>query len=182
MRLIVPIVLTAFFVMIALGLLAMAGYWSQFERAGEQPIPFPHDFHAGSGPVVLPSGKEANGLGLACTKCHVYVDKSKRATVPAMKICMDCHQNIQSESPYLADLKEYWKNKKPIPWARIHKLPQFVYFSHERHIKAEVDCAVCHGDMTVVKKAKQVRTLQMGFCVSCHRANNAPEDCWTCHQ
>lgn len=179
MRFIAPTLLTGFFAVIAAAMLGMSGYWATFEEAAPQPINFPHNIHAGK-------------LGITCVTCHVYVDKSKFATVPAVQICINCHGKAPSQSPEVDKLKQYWADQQPIPWVRIHQLAKFVYFSHKRHIKyfsgkgesyehGEI-CQKCHGDMTVVQTVKQVRTLQMGFCISCHQANGAPRDCVTCHQ
>ena len=169
MRNIVPILLTGFFSMMALAIVGMSGYWVTYEEAPPQPIDFPHFKHAGN-------------LGLECTTCHLYVEKSKHATVPPMSVCMDCHENAAIAGPEIEKLKKYWADKEPVPWVRIHELPQHVYFSHKRHIKADVECESCHGDMQVVRTVKQVRSFQMGFCISCHRQNNASIDCATCHK
>lgn len=172
MRMIVPLILAAFFVVVALAIGGANVFWATYEDAPPQPVAFPHDIHAG------------NAVGqqnLPCTRCHLYVEVSRFATIPPMSVCMECHGNMQSDKPEIIKLKQYWERQEPIPWQRIHSVPKHVYFSHKRHIKAGVDCAVCHGDMKVVNEVKKVRTLQMGFCVSCHRANAAPTDCWTCH-
>ena len=170
MRIIVPVVLILVFGLFGAAVLLMGFNWVSFERPiAEQPIAFPHNKHAGN-------------LNLQCTKCHVYVEKSRFAGIPAMKICMECHENAPSQTPEVDKLKNYWKRQEPIPWVKIHNVPSHVYFSHKRHIKAGVQCESCHGDMTVVTTVKRVRSFEMGFCVSCHRANNAPQDCWTCHK
>ncbi|HQU70842.1 MAG TPA: cytochrome c3 family protein [Calditrichia bacterium] len=179
MRAILATLLAGFFSVIALGMLGAGAFWVKYEKPEPQPIAYPHDLHAGK-------------LNLECTHCHVYVDKSQYATVPAMKICMDCHKDAQIVSPEIDKLKKFWENEEPIPWQRIHSVPNHVYFSHERHVKffaAKGEtykdgqiCAKCHGNMKVVKEVKQTRTLKMGFCVSCHRAEGAPTDCWTCHK
>lgn len=168
-RVIIRVLIIGFFATIAGAMFLSSAYWVKYEKPDPQPIAFPHDVHAGD-------------QNIACVTCHTYVDKSKHATVPAMSVCMSCHASIQSDSPEIARLKEYWNEQEPIPWQRIHSLPKHVYFSHKRHIKADIECATCHGDMTVVKTVKQVRTLEMGFCVSCHNAKGAPKDCWTCHK
>lgn len=169
MRTIVPLILAGFFGTMAVATFAMSAYWETYEKVPDQPIAFPHDIHAGD-------------LNIACTHCHQYVEVGKQATVPALSICMDCHAGMQSDKPEIIKLQGYWERQEEVAWQRIHTMPDHVYFSHKRHIKAGVDCAECHGDMTVVNTVKQVRTFQMGFCVSCHRANAASQDCWTCHK
>ena len=161
--------ITGFFTVMVLAILAMDAYWLNVQEPEPQPINFPHDKHAGK-------------LNIPCAQCHVYADKARFATVPAMKICVDCHITGGVKSPEIDKLMAYWERQEPVPWVRIHKVKPFVYFSHKRHVKKGIDCSVCHGDMKVVQTVKQVRTLQMGFCVSCHQANSAPLDCWTCHK
>jgi hypothetical protein len=182
MRIIVPLILIVVFGFFSLVILGMGVNWVSFEKPiGQQPVAFPHDIHAGSGLGKLSNGEEVGKLNLKCTHCHLYVEKSRFATVPPMSVCKSCHQNLPARTKELEKLKTYLDSNQPIPWVKIHNEQPFVYFSHKRHIKAKIDCANCHGDMTVVKTVKRVRTLEMGFCVSCHRANNAPEDCLTCH-
>lgn len=134
-----------------------------------QPIPFSHKLHAGDNKIP-------------CQYCHVQVDKSKHATVPAMNVCMNCHKVVRAtDSPLIRQLTEAYKAGKPIEWVKVHDLPDFVNFNHKRHIKKGFDCAVCHGDVASMAKITQVQTLQMGFCMDCHKANKAPTDCYTCH-
>ena len=45
----------------------------------------------------------------------------------------------------------------------------------------EATCAICHGKIRSMEKVKQERRLKMGDCVDCHRNNDAPTDCVTCH-
>ncbi len=169
MRIFQLTLITVFFGVMIVAILAMDAYYKGVQEPAPQPIAFPHDKHAGK-------------LNIPCTQCHVYVEKSRFATVPAMKICIDCHGTGGVKSPEIDKLMDYWNRKEPIPWVRIYKVPPYVYFSHKRHIKRGFDCAVCHGNMKVVKTVKKIRTFQMGFCVSCHRANQGPQDCWTCHK
>lgn len=193
MRFVVPILLTLVFSVFVLAILGMTTFWVEWQKPDPQPIAYPHDFHAGSAITTLSDGKVAAGLGLQCTHCHQYVDKSRFATIPAVSICAECHTKLPPRTEELQKLKAYLDNNEPIVWQRIHSVPQHVYFSHKRHVKYYADekgmdvgngeiCAKCHGNMQVVKEVKQVTTLRMGFCVSCHRAENAPQDCWTCHK
>lgn len=168
MKYFIGTLLAGFFSLIAVGMLGAGAFWAKYEKPDPQPIAFPHNKHAGN-------------LNLQCTHCHNYVEKSRFAGIPAVKICMDCHLNAPIESPEIDKLKQYWADQEPIPWQRIHYVPPHVYFNHKRHIAAGIECESCHGDMTVVDRVKQVRTLKMGFCVSCHNAKGAPVDCWTCH-
>ncbi len=153
-------------------LLIVAGmglYWWQLQRAPEQPIAFPHTVHAGT-------------LAIPCLHCHVYADKSPRAGVPTLDICMVCHQSIATERPEIVKLREHYENQQPVAWNRVHALPDFIYFTHKRHIKAGIDCFACHGAIATMERVGQVRPLKMGWCLDCHRTNGASIDCATCHR
>jgi hypothetical protein len=168
---IIPAAIFGYFVVMLAALLAMGLYWNNFEKPPEQPIKFPHDIHAGK-------------LNLPCQHCHQYADKSIHAGIPAMSICMDCHKTAARDRPEVQKLIKYWEDKKPIPWVKVHGFRKNanVGFNHKRHIKAGIDCSHCHGDMKVTRVVRRAVNLKMGFCVSCHRANAAPTDCWTCHK
>jgi hypothetical protein len=79
-------------------------------------------------------------------------------------------------------LKSSFNDNKPLEWIKVHDQPDFVYFNHSRHINRGVDCSRCHGNVVESEKIQQVESLNMGFCVNCHRENNAPNDCSTCHR
>jgi len=162
------ILLTAYFLAVLAAVGALAWDWRKHE-APVQPIAFPHPTHI-------------TKVGLACTHCHTTVDKSPRAGVPAMSICMECHKSAATDRPEIKKLAGYWDRKEPVPWIKVHILPWHVRFTHKRHIKAGVDCAVCHGEVKAEMRIRQVRSLRMGFCVNCHRQKGASTDCWTCHK
>ena len=138
--------------------------------APEQPIPFSHERHAGE-------------LQIPCAYCHVGVERSKHAVVPAMNICMNCHKVVKTESPWIQKLTEAYNKGEAIPWVKVHDIPDHVRFTHERHIKKNIACEECHGDVKKMKRIEQVKTLQMGFCVDCHRKQNPPAstNCESCH-
>lgn len=136
--------------------------------APEQPIPFSHKIHAGDNKI-------------ACQYCHVDVDKSKHSSVPSMNVCMNCHTVVKTDSPLIQQLTKAYKEGKPIEWTKVHDLPDHAYFSHKRHIAKGIDCSTCHGDVTKDPVIGQKETLNMGFCVNCHRDNDAPTECSTCH-
>ncbi len=169
MKRIVPLLLIG---LLGIGLLVvagLAGHWYFTGRKPDQPIAYTHQVH-----VV--------GLQLDCTHCHENADKSPRATLPAMSICMECHETAAIDRPEIKKLTAYWTKKELIPWRKVNRLLWHVYFTHKRHIKAGVDCTYCHSEMKAMTTARQVRSFDMGFCVSCHRANKAPTDCLTCHK
>jgi c(7)-type cytochrome triheme protein len=149
--------------------------------AQQQPIYFRHDIHAGVNQIP-------------CQYCHANASRSTAATVPPVAVCAGCHKvgGVEGTTPeFKAEIKkvmQYADQKKQIPWVRIHDLPDFVYFSHKRHVRAGIDCSRCHGDVAKMKNVHAVNVLSMGFCVSCHRAHAADKvypasiDCLTCHK
>jgi hypothetical protein len=152
--------------LLALGALAV---WRQSTPlAPAQPIAFPHTVHAGR-------------LGLRCTFCHVNAPRSPQATVPPLSICMTCHETIALDRPEVQKLRGYVVRREPVSWRRVHSVPDFVRFTHERHVKAGVDCAACHGGVAQMTRVTRVRPLTMGWCIGCHRTRGAPTDCTACH-
>ncbi len=157
----------------------------------EQPIEFPHDVHAGK-------------MGINCMYCHTYARRSAVSGLPPLQKCIGCHEHIDSvkDKPRIKKLFEYWEAKRPIPWKKIHSLPDFVRFDHERHIQrfyfqqgqpVQEVCAHCHGDVKTMTVAEKVTPLTMGWCVSCHEQDhpenavsaktaNGPNDCSYCHK
>lgn len=138
--------------------------------APDQPIPFPHDLHAGT-------------YKMDCKYCHTSVEVSRHASVPSLNVCMNCHLVVKTDSPHIQKLTEAYNSGKSIAWQKVHLLPDHVKFNHSAHIKAGKDCATCHGPVETMAKVKQVESLSMGWCVHCHRQpeNNAPTNCSTCH-
>ncbi len=154
------------------GILIIGGrflIWKNSEKKPQQPINFSHRIHTGK-------------VGLKCIKCHQYAALSPRAGIPAVKICADCHQKVAKDKPEIKKLMSFWNKSKPIPWNKVHSLPWHVRFTHKRHIKAGIDCSVCHGDVRSMETVRQVRSLEMGWCVKCHKQNEASFDCLPCHK
>lgn len=146
------------------------GYgWHLYQAKRRQPIAFSHRLHVGK-------------QNIQCTQCHLYVGKSRHAGIPFVETCMQCHKDITTQSPEIEKLLSHWRDQKPIEWANIYRLPDFIYFSHKRHIMAKVDCSECHGKVERMETIRQVSSLKMGWCISCHTAKGAPRDCWTCHK
>lgn len=161
-------------------------YVSRSERDGvgyqpDQPINFSHKLHAGE-------------MGIDCQYCHVGVEKSRHAVIPPVSTCMNCHSLAKTDSPEIQKLTEYYEEGKPIPWKRIHQVPEYAYFNHSVHVTAGIDCSSCHGDVAQMEKVEQVHSFTMGSCLSCHRephekmpyltgvVNKGPEDCASCHR
>ena len=133
----------------------------------EQPIAFSHALHAGQ-------------YEIQCQYCHTGVMKAKSANIPSANICMNCHQQIKTESPeiqkiYAAidfdkDSQTYGNNKKPIEWVRIHNLPDLAYFNHAQHVNVGgLECQTCHGPIQEMPVVYQYSKLTMGWCINCHR-------------
>lgn len=149
------------------------------EASPVQPINFSHRIHSG----------EKN---MDCQFCHIYASRSVVAGVPSVQLCMGCHDKIRVDSPEIRKLQGYWSRQEPIPWVKIHDLPDYVQFPHKRHVKAGVDCQKdCHGPIAKQAKVTRIASLMMGWCLECHRnrvfkgldgkKRSGPDDCWACH-
>jgi menaquinone reductase, multiheme cytochrome c subunit len=136
-----------------------------------QPIPYSHALHVGQ-------------LGLDCRYCHNTVEKADFAAVPPTETCMNCHISIRSNSPLLKPLRESYGKKliagddpakagKPVPWVRVHDLPDYVFFNHSAHVNAAISCVECHGNIDRMETVYQKEPLNMAWCVQCHRAPEA---------
>ncbi len=151
------------------------GYSSFFQRKRMiiQPIPFSHRIHAGT-------------YQISCKHCHTTAEKSRHASIPALHICMGCHQNVLIDHPSIQKIKAAYTGGAPIEWVRIHQLPEFIYFTHQQHIQQGVTCAHCHGEVRSMDPIEQKFPLTMGWCIECHQGKTgfkkAPIDCSTCHQ
>jgi hypothetical protein len=141
-----------------------------YNNAPIQPINFSHKIHAGDNEMP-------------CLYCHVYAERSRHSGAPAVERCMGCHKIIKTDSPEIQKLTKYWDDKEPVPWLKVHNLPDFVYFPHKRHVRAKVDCKECHGDVAAMPVVERVASLKMGWCLKCHKAKEVKNgrDCWTCH-
>jgi Cytochrome c7 and related cytochrome c len=137
--------------------------------APRQPLPFPHKTHIAKKAV--------------CTDCHESVEKGPIAGIPSVKTCMICHSQIATDKPLIKQVTSYADKGVEIPWQRVYGFTHeaHVRFQHAPHIRASVDCAACHGDVANQTVAERVVDHNMGFCVDCHRRNNASNDCLTCH-
>jgi hypothetical protein len=133
--------------------------------AGDQPIKFSHRVHATDNKIP-------------CEYCHIYARRSQVSGAPPVQICMGCHQFVATELSEVKKLKEYWDKKEPIPWVKIHDVPDFVRYPHFRHVRAKnenfpagIPCQTCHGPietMDVVRKFNPDFGL-MGWCLGCHQ-------------
>lgn len=122
----------------------------------EQPVEFSHEFHAGQ-------------LEMDCRYCHNWVEEASHSNVPATQTCMNCHNQIKTDSPQLQTVRDSWENDVPIQWVKVHHLPDYAHFSHASHVKAGVGCETCHGRIDQMEVVAQTEPLSMGWCLECHR-------------
>jgi hypothetical protein len=83
---------------------------------------------------------------------------------------MTCHSQIWAESPMLEPVRDSYRTGKPLLWTRVHDLPDFSYFDHSIHVKQGIGCETCHGRVDTMPLTWQVHSLQMEWCLECHRA------------
>ena len=122
----------------------------------DQPIPFSHKHHI-------------QGLGLQCQYCHTSVEKSSYAGIPPTKTCINCHSQIWTNAQLLEPARQSWATGASIQWIKVHDLPDYVYFNHEIHVNKGIGCASCHGRVDEMPLMYQQNTLQMEWCLNCHR-------------
>jgi len=123
----------------------------------EQPIQFSHLHHVG-------------GEGFDCRYCHTSVETSSFAGIPPTKTCMNCHSVLWTNAPILEPVRASFRNDTPLEWIRVNDLPDFVYFNHQIHVHQGIGCATCHGPIDKMPLTYQARSLQMEWCLDCHRA------------
>jgi hypothetical protein len=133
-----------------------------------QPLPYSHKTHI--------------KLGLQCRSCHTNPDAGKLMTYPPTVVCMGCHQAIATDRPSIQKLAEFAKTGEPIPWVRVYRVPDYVYWRHGTHLEAEVTCAECHGPVAVRDViAVETNVTRMLGCVTCHDKRQSYTDCAACH-
>jgi hypothetical protein len=144
-------------------------------EAPDQPIAFYHSVHAGQNQMD-------------CMYCHANAERSVSAGVPPVQVCVGCHvpgsavtpaaqaslafPTADRDSMWNAEAQKlvgYWQRQEAIPWVRIHDLPEHVRFPHNSHIRVGLECQTCHGPVEDMEKVYKFSSLQMGWCVDCHR-------------
>ena len=138
-------------------------------QAVDQPIAYTHKKHI--------------ALGLQCLDCHSMADIGPAATIPSVRKCMLCHAKLGADKPEIKKIAAYAAKGREIPWERVYGFESqaLVKFQHAPHIRAKVDCATCHGNMTQADTAQKLVNHNMGSCLTCHRQKGASQDCATCH-
>jgi hypothetical protein len=161
----------------AVVLSAYSGASSSQGSQPQQPINFPHTVHV-------------QKLGMNCLYCHYTANKSPDPGLPAVSTCMGCHLIIGPQRPAIPGVRAAFKSTEieklvnyykggqgvPIPWKRIHKVPEYVHFPHMRHVNAGVTCQTCHGQIQNMPQVYQYSSLNMGWCVGCHVNGYSPQE------
>jgi hypothetical protein len=137
-------------------LIADSTYATRQGDAREQPIPFSHAHHVGS-------------MGIDCRYCHTSVENSDWSVVPPTKTCMNCHSQIWINSSTLEPVRQSFNTNSSIRWTKVYDLPDYVYFNHSIHVKKGVGCETCHGRIDTQALTYQQPSLQMRWCLDCHR-------------
>ncbi len=153
-----------------------------------QPVAFLHSVHAGDNQIP-------------CMYCHYTADKSASAGIPSVKLCIGCHVAGGANQPpdqvqqltfpvagaggperpewWYAEANEllrYWQRQEPIPWVRIHDIPEHAHFPHESHVRVGLECQTCHGPVEAMEQVYQFSSLQMGWCIDCHTGETPLSD------
>lgn len=145
----------------AIALIFAVWYWfsPKFTDVGyapTQPVPFSHRLHA-------------TDLGMDCRYCHYTVEEAPYAAIPPTAVCMNCHTTVGKDSPRLTEVRRSWETGEPIPWVRVHMLPDYAFFDHSAHLAQGVGCVECHGRIDQMPVVSQDQSLSMSWCLDCHR-------------
>ena len=132
-------------------------YVSQVGVPRDQPVPFSHKHHV-------------TGMGIDCRYCHTTVETSAFAGIPPTETCMTCHSMIWTEAPILEPVRASYRDEVALRWTRVHDLPDFVYFKHDIHVNKGIGCQTCHGQVDQMPLMYKEETLNMEWCLECHRA------------
>lgn len=141
--------------------------------APHQPIAYSHKTHVQA--------------GIQCLYCHSEASRSPIAGVPSLQKCMGCHSTIATESEQIKDLKSNYEHEESISWNRVNDQPDFVYFSHQPHVGAGVNCETCHGDIGQMDTTRPMEKMDMGWCLKCHEKQESEKiarlvDCLICRK
>lgn len=160
--------------MVLLCVAAVVGFLFLFYRTPgteigvAQPIPFSHRVHVGV-------------KSIQCEFCHPYVAQSLEPGLPPVEKCLYCHKHIIAKHPEILKEHHYYDTRTPTPWKKANVLAEHVVFNHQRHIRKEVACRECHGEVENMDRIRG-KYFYMQFCIECHRERKANLDCWlSCH-
>jgi hypothetical protein len=138
------------------GGVARSQYVTEVARTPMQPVPFSHKHHAGE-------------LGIDCRYCHTSVERSAFAGLPPTETCMNCHRQIWTNAELLEPIRASYRDNVPVQWTRVNNVPDFVYFNHSVHVAKGIGCQSCHGNVDRMPLMFQNASLQMQWCLDCHR-------------
>ena len=156
------------------------GFLTQQGYEPAQPIAYSHALHAGE-------------FKINCRYCHFGAASSRHAGVPPAQLCLNCHDQVKKDAPEVMKLAKAVADRTPIEWTKVHRLPDFAWFSHAAHTAPAtgLECQKCHGPIETMVRVQQVETMTMGWCLACHRETAAktenagkldpPTDCAACH-
>ena len=133
-----------------------------------QPIPFSHRAHIST-------------AKLECKSCHPVPEPGDFATIPETAVCMNCHRTVKKDSPAIQRLAEFHDAAKPVPWRRVYRLADYVFFSHKEHLARNIACDACHGPVRERDVLRKEKEISMAACMDCHRARQASLACNYCH-
>lgn len=131
-------------------------YYTDVGYMPTQPVPYSHALHAGE-------------MGMDCRYCHNTVEKAAHAAIPPTSTCLNCHKYVKTNSEKLALVRKSGETGEPIPWVKVHQLPDYSYFNHSAHVGAGVGCTSCHGRVDQMEEVWLHEPLSMGWCLECHR-------------
>jgi len=135
--------------------------------APTQPIPFSHRGHVAA--------------GMSCDNCHQLSSDGKQMQIPSVTGCMACHQSVMEARPAIQKMTQLEKEGQQISWVRVYQLPEFVFFSHQKHIDAKLACEVCHGMVRNQDVLRQEKEISMVACINCHKLRKVSTSCGLCH-
>jgi hypothetical protein len=138
-------------------------------KSVSQPNAFSHKVHAGE-------------YKISCEYCHIYARRAAVAGIPSVQRCMGCHKITAANKTEVQKLQGHWNRKEPIQWVKVTSMPDFVYFEHWPHVRADIQCQTCHGPVETMEEVQQVNALTMSECLTCHRKKKASIDCVICHR
>lgn len=131
-----------------------------------QPVDFNHKLHTAA--------------KIACLDCHPGAEAKERAGLPQREQCMLCHAAIAADRAEVRKLAALPAEAK-IPWRRVYRVPDFVFFSHRSHAAASIGCARCHGPVETRETLAQEISTNMIACMNCHADRQASNECFLCH-
>lgn len=133
-----------------------------------QPLPYSHKTHM--------------ALGLKCRGCHVNPDEGTQMTYPSAASCMTCHATVAADRPSIQKLAAFEASGAQVPWVRVYRLPDYVYWTHATHIQTDVTCEQCHGPVAERDVlAQETNIVSMLGCMTCHNKRQVFTDCGDCH-